>query len=160
MGFYATTTSLATCIPDFSDDITATTALFDQCISDAEAECNKYLSRRYDLTVWQTSAAAVPPMLRSLSLKLAEGYFWQRASRGAKESLARGSNLEKNALVNLKDIAEYKANLVDTAGAAIVGADDQDFRVLCNTSDYTPTFNERSSLSWRKDRDKNDDEDM
>lgn len=159
MGYYATTTSLATVIPDFEAD-TATTALFGQCITDAESECNKWLSRRYDLTTWQTSGAAVPPMLRTLALTYAEGLFWQRASRGAKESLARGKELKKDALENLKNIAEYKANLVDTAGAGIEGADDQDFRVLCNTSDYTPTFNERDPIRWKKDRDKNDDEDM
>lgn len=160
MGFYvSTTTSLETRLVDVEFD-TATTSLVNNCIEDAEAEVNKWLSKRYDLSPYQTTTAAVPPMMRSLAVKLAEGYYWQRASRGSKESLSRGNSLEKNALQNLKDLSEFKANLVDTAGSLIVDdPDNSSFRVLNNTSDYRPTFNEGSSAHWRVDRDKIDDSD-
>lgn len=160
MGFYVlTTTSLETRLVDVEFD-TATTSLVSNCIEDAEAECNKWLSKRYNLSPFQTTTAAIPPMMRSLAVRLSEGYYWQRASRGAKESLARGNSLEKNVLQNLKDISEYKANLVDTAGSLITDdPDNGSYRVLNNTSNYRPTFNEGNSSHWRVDRDKIDDSD-
>lgn len=157
MGFYATTTALSARMPDLELD-TATTALVSACIDDAEAEVNKYLSRRYSLASFQTTTAAIPPIMRAITVKLSEGYLWQRNSRGAKESLARGNSLEKGALLNLKDITEYQANLVDTAGALILDdANNSAYRVLCNTSGYEPTFNEGPSLDWGVDQDKIDD---
>ena len=158
MGFYvATTTTLSVRMPDVDFD-SLTTSLVSACIDDAEAEVNKWVSRRYSLTSYQTTTAAIPPMMRSLTIKLAEGYFWQRNSRGSKESLTRGNNLEKGVLANLKDLSEYKASLVDTAGALIPNdTNNGAFRVLCNTTDYRDTFNEGPSSKWKVDPDKLDD---
>lgn len=156
MSFYATTTALTTRMPDVDFD-SLTTLLVTDCITDGEAEVNKWLSRRYSLAGYQTTTAAIPPMMRTLTIRLAEGYFWQRNSRGAKESLARGRELIKYALDNLKDICDYKASLVDTAGSLIPTDENAGaFRVLSSTTDFRDTFNEGKSSQWKVDRDKLD----
>ena len=49
MGLYATLTSLYPRMVNVTED-TATSALLTECLSDAEAEVNKFLSRRYDIS--------------------------------------------------------------------------------------------------------------
>jgi len=135
---------------------TATTSLATRLITHAENEVNKYLSRRYDVSAFNTSTA-IPPLVTSLTETLAEGYMYQRMSRGGKEAMARANELIKQAVSNLKDIAEYKLDLVDTNGSSIVDMSQTAYRVLCNTSDYTPTFAEDDELNWEVDTDKLDD---
>lgn len=135
---------------------TATTSLATRLITHAENEVNKYLSRRYDVSAFNTSTA-IPPLVTSLTETLAEGYMYQRMSRGGKEAMARANELIKQAVSNLKDIAEYKLDLVDTNGSSIVDMSQTAYRVLCNTSDYTPTFAEDDELNWEVDIDKLDD---
>ena len=55
----------------------------------AEAEVNKYLSKRYDLSsaTFKTSGA-IPPIVTMLTERMAEGYLWRWVSRGGKESIA------------------------------------------------------------------------
>ena len=154
--FYATTSSLETRMPDIEFD-TATTSLAQECITDAEAEVNKWLSKRYDLSSYQTTTADIPPLMRSLTLRLAQGYFWEQNSRGSKESLTRSKGYIQRVMDNLAALAESKANLLDTAGSII--ADDPDnssTRVLCSTSDFKATFNEGKSRKWKVDPDKID----
>lgn len=135
---------------------TATTSLASRLITHAENEVNKYLSRRYDVSAFNTSTA-VPPLVTSLTETLAEGYMYQRMSRGGKEAMARANDLIKMAVNNLNDIANYKLDLVDTSGSSIVDMSQTAYRVLCNTSDYTPTFGEDNELDWEVDTDKLDD---
>lgn len=135
---------------------TATTSLATRLITHAENEVNKYLSRRYDVSAFNTSTA-IPPLVTSLTETLAEGYMYQRMSRGGKEAMTRANELIKQAVSNLKDIAEYKLDLVDTNGSSIVDMSQTAYRVLCNTSDYTPTFAEDDELNWEVDIDKLDD---
>lgn len=137
---------------------TATSALATEMINDAEAEVNKYLSRRYDISSssFQTTTS-IPPIVRSLSTTLAEGYMWQRLSRGGKESLTRGNDLIEGVLNNLKLIAEFEADLSLTDGSLVPEAVSSTSRVLSNTEDYVNTFNEDDSLSWSVDPDKIDD---
>lgn len=135
---------------------TATTSLASRLIIHAENEVDKYLSRRYDVSQFNTSTA-VPPLVTSLTETLAEGYMYQRMSRGGKEAMARANDLIKMAVNNLNDIANYKLDLVDTAGSSIVDMSQTAYRVLCNTSDYTPTFAEDNELDWEVDTDKLDD---
>ncbi len=158
MPFYvATITALSVRMPDLDFD-SLTTAMVEASFEDAENEINKWLSRRYDLSPYQTTTASIPPMMRSLAIRLAEAYTWQRNSRGSKESLTRGNSIEKQVLANLLDLREYKASLVDTAGALI--PDDKNngaFRVLSNTKDYRDTFNEGPSSGWKLDATKRQD---
>lgn len=157
MGIYATTTSLDTLMPGVTFD-TATTALASKLITRAENEVNKYLSRRYDLSgsPFDTSTS-IPPLVTSLTEMIAEGYFWKANSRGGKESLARGEGLLKDARENLKMLAEYKADLLDTSGDPVADMTSPSYRVLSNTTNYTPTFAEDSETSWAVDGDKLDD---
>ena len=135
-----------------------TTTLCSKLIDDAEAEINKYLSKRYDLTAntFQTSTG-VPPLVRQLTERLTEGYMWQSMSRGSKESLARAAMIEKQVLANLTQLSEYKLDLVATNGSVIVDMSQSAYRVLVNTADYIETFAEDDETSWAVDPDKLED---
>lgn len=148
MGNYATTTSLAIRMINVSFD-TATTALATEMINDAEAEINKWLSRRYDIgSAYFQTTTSIPPVVRMLCMRLSEGYMWKAMSRGGKESLERGDGMIKPVMDNLKAIAEYEAELLDTAGSLIVDMSNTSCRVLSNTKDYSNTFNEDPALNW------------
>lgn len=157
MGTYATTTSLQTRLINTSFD-TATAALATEMITDAESEVNKYLARRYDLTgaTFQTSTS-IPPLVRQMATRLAEGYMWKAMSRGSKESLSRGKELIDGVMKNLADLSEYKGELLMTSGALVPDMSNTAYRVLSNTKNYSPTFNEDKPTSWRVDGDKLDD---
>jgi hypothetical protein len=126
-------------------------------IEHAEAEVNKYLSNRYDISAstFQTSSS-IPPLVRSLTEQLSEGYMWQHLSRGGagERSVARGQELINNATANLQLIADYKMHLLDTVGATIADMSNTSYRVQSNTVDYTPTFAEDSEQNWAVDSDK------
>lgn len=134
---------------------TATTLLCTKLITHAENEVNKFLSKRYDLSssTFLTSTS-IPPLVTSLAETLTEGYMYQRMSRGNKEWTSRGKELINQAIDNLKLIADYKEDLVNSAGAPLSDMSQTAFRVLCNTSDYTTTFDEDSELNWKVDSDK------
>jgi hypothetical protein len=157
MGTYATTTALDIVMIGVNFD-TATSALATKVITQAENKINQFLSKRYDLSssTFQTSTS-IPPQVTTLCEQLAEGYMWQKNSRSGKESIQRGKDLVEEALKDLKAIAEYKANILDTTGAIIPDASTSNQKVLCNTSDYTNTFNEDDELSWAIDADKLED---
>lgn len=157
MGTYATTTSLQIIMVGVNFN-TLTTSLATKMISQAEAEVNRYLSKRYDLTsnTFHTSTS-IPPLVTALTERMAEGYMWKAQSRGGKESLKRGEDLIKETRESLQAIAQYKMDLLDTSGSVIVDMSNTSYRVLCNTTNYTPTFNEDSELLWQQDSDKLDD---
>ena len=148
MGTYATSTSIATLLVDFPTLNTASTSLIGKCITHAENEVNKYLSRRYDTTAW--ISGTVPPLVTSLTETYAEGLLWMRMSRGGKDSIARGQTLIDMALQNLKDIAAYKANLIDSDGS-LTDARTTNLGVLGDTDDYMTTFAEDDPLNWEID---------
>lgn len=157
MGTYATTTALATVMVGVTFD-TATTALASKMIDRAEAEVNKYLSRRFDLTsAYFQTATSIPPLVRSLTEQIAEGMAWKSMSRGAEESLERGDALIKSALENLVLIQSFKSDLVNTAGSVIPDFGNTAMRVKSNTAGYVSTFAEDSELAWRVDPNKLDD---
>jgi phage gp36-like protein len=137
---------------------TPTTELATEMITDAENEIDKYLSRRYDISsaYFQTSTS-IPPLVRSLATKLAEGYMWSQNARAGKDSVARGEKLVKSVLDNLQMISEYKLHLLDSAGSRLPESDNSAYSVKCNTSDYPTTFNEDDALSWAVSTDKLDD---
>ncbi len=159
MGTYATTTALATLMvgSDFSNS--ATSALATKCITHAETEINKYLSRRYDLSssYFQTSTA-VPPIVTTWCEQLAMGYMYRQLSRGGKDAIKRGEELIKEVKSNLLDVAEFKLHVTDSAGSMLPDdTSNSSYRVLCNTIDYSNTFNEDDELDWAVDSDKLDD---
>jgi hypothetical protein len=157
MGLYATTTSLDTIMIGLNFD-TATTALATKMITHAENEINKYLSKRYDLSSSQfQTSTSIPPLITSLCERLSEGYIWKSNSRGGKESLARGKELVTEVIENLMLISSYKLDLLDSSGSVISDMSNTAFRVLCNTTGYTNTFDEGSELGWVVDPDKLDD---
>jgi len=157
VGIYATTSSLQTRLVNVVFD-TATTSLAAEMITDAEAEVNKYLSKRYDLSsnYFQTSTST-PPVVRMLTTRLATAMMWEAMSRGSKESLARAAQIQKHIIGNLESIRDYKVDLVDTAGSVISDMSNTSYRVLSNTTNYAPTFNEDDELDWAVDSDKLDD---
>ena len=152
---YATTTALQTLMIGTNFD-TATTALGVKLITHAENEINKYLSKRYDMTAF-TATASVPPMITSWCETLAEGYMCQRMSRGGKEAMARGQTLIDQVIGNLKLVADYKLDLVNTAGSVIADMSNTAYRVLCNTTNYANTFNEDDPNNWEVSDTKLDD---
>lgn len=158
MGTYATTTALATVMVGVNFSATGMATLTSKAVDHAEAEVNKYLSKRYDISgaTFQTSAS-IPPLVRMLTEQLAEGYCWRWLSRGSKESLARGSTLIKEAKENLVLIADGSMPLIDTAGSTVTEDADSTSQIKCNTTNYTDTFGEDSELNWAPDSDKIDD---
>lgn len=154
MGTYATTTSLEVLMSDTTFN-TATTSLCDKLIVHAENEVNKYLSKRYDISLFV--AGSVPPLVTSLAETLTEGYMYQRMSRGSKEGMGRAKDLIKQAIDNLTLIADYKLDLINTAGSSVAEDSNSSYQIISNTKNYSPTFNEDDELNWRVDSDKLDD---
>lgn len=134
---------------------TATTSLASKLITHAENEVNKWISKRYDVSSF--TSTSIPPLVTSLSETLAEGYLYQRMSRGGKESLGRGKELISQATENLKMISEYKLDILDANGDVLADMSNTSYRILSSTSEYSDTFNEDDPLSWAVDQDKLDD---
>jgi hypothetical protein len=155
MGLYATTTAIATYLIGTTMD-TATTSLVTKCITNAENEVDKYISERYDVSIW-TASGDVPPLVTTWTEKLSLSEYYQFASRGSKDSLARGAQFRKQVIDNLTMIKEYKCNLVDSSGDDIAERTNNSYRVRSNTTSYTPTFDEGTPLQWTTDPDKLDD---
>lgn len=129
--------------------------LASDCITDAENEINKRLSVKYDVSGW-TTFALTPPAVQTLCKWLALGYLHEATARGSKEAYARADRYIKKAMDNINDILEGDAALVDSSGA-VIDEDSDDNPVYCNTTNYSPTFNEDSPVNWGPDQDKLDD---
>lgn len=160
MSTYCTTTSLQTLMVGTTFD-TATAALASDCIIQAESEINKYLSRRYDISASPfNTSTSIPPMVQTLAKWLSMSYVYENLARGSgpnNDVFTRSNRLNKRAIDNLTLIAEYKLDLLDSSGSTVTEAPNSSFRVLCNTSDYSNTFNEDDELDWAVDQDKLDD---
>jgi hypothetical protein len=156
MGIYSTTTTLQIAMIGSSFD-TATTLLAADMITDAESEVNKYLSQRYDIgsSPFDTSTT-IPPIVKSCTKWLAMGYTYEQLSRGG-DTNPRAQRLIDRAIDNLKMISEFKLNVLDSAGSVVADSSSSNFRVQCNTTDYSNTFNEDDELHWSVDSDKLDD---
>ena len=156
MGIYATSTSLQTLMIGTEFD-TATTSLASKLITHAENEINKYLSKRYDIGSFNDTSTSVPPIVTSICETLAEGYMYQRMSRGGKEAIARSKQYIDQAMSNLQLIADYKLDLVDSSGDRINDLSTGAFQILSTTNTYSNTFNEDDQLNWAVDSQKLDD---
>ena len=157
MGTYATTTHLDLVMVGVNFSATDQTTLASKAIDHAEAEVNKYLSKRYDVSSFQNTSTSVPPIIRMLAEQLAEGYTWVWTSRGQEDLLKHGRGLIKEAKENLQAIADYKLDVLNTGGSVVTDLSNTAYSVRCNTSDYTPTFGEDSETAWSVDADKLDD---
>lgn len=135
---------------------TNTTSLANKLIGHAENEIDKYLSKRYDISQWNTSTS-VPPIITSICETLTEGYMQQRMARGGKEALTRGTTLIKQATDNLLAISLYKMDVLNSLGGVVNDMSQTAYRVLSNTDGYTPTFGEDDELKWKVDQNKLDD---
>lgn len=155
MGTYCTTTSLETLMVGTTFD-SLTTALASKCVDFAESEANKYLGKRYNIASWD-SAGSTPPMVRTLCEWLGMGYTYISMDRGKDRVDKRGEKFIELAKENLKDIAEYKADLFDTSGSLVTDISTTSIRILSNTDSYTNTFDEDNPLNWAVDSDKLDD---
>lgn len=136
---------------------TVTTNLIVDLITDAEAEVDKYLSKRFDLSAstFQTSTSC-PPILTKITKQLVKGYFYRDNSRGGKESLTRAKEYISEALDNLKMIADYKVDLTSSDGSLVTDKENTSWRIQSSTEDYTDTFGEDDSKNWVVDPDKLD----
>ena len=155
MGKYCTTTSIETLWGGTS--FTNLTALASEFIDEAEAEANKYLSQRYDISTatFQTTTS-IPVALTNICKWYAIGYLYEATARGSKDSIARADRYIKKAQKNINDIVKYDANLVDSTGAEIADNSTQ-LLILSSTEDYAPTFNEDDPLNWGVDSTKKTD---
>lgn len=155
---YSTTTTLQLTLYGVNFSAANMTTLAAKAIEHSEAEINKYLSKRYDLSssTFQTTTS-IPPIVRMMSERLAEGYMWKWVSRGSKESIERGEGMIKDVISNLESIRSYKMDILNTAGSIITELSNTAYRVQCSTSDYQNTFNEDDSTSWVSDPDKLED---
>ena len=155
MGTYCTTTSLSTAMMGTNFD-TATTSLATDMIEDAESEVDKYLSNRYDLSGAPfLTSTTIPPIVKSCTKWLSMGYMYQQLARGAESP--RADALVKRATDNLTMISGFKLNVLDSAGSIVADGADSTYRIQCNTTDYSNTFNEDDELNWAVDPDKLDD---
>ena len=134
---------------------TATTVLANRCITWAENEVNKWLSKRYDIAspTFQT-VSSIPPMVTSWTEWLSVGYMHDSNSRGSKDSFKRAKIFKDRAMSDLKLVSEYELDLMDSTGSIIIDKPDNSFQVLSNTDDYSNTFNEDDPLNWKIDSDK------
>lgn len=160
MGLYATTTTLSLVMVGVDFSATNMTTLGSKAIEQAENEVNKYLSKRYDLaSAYFQTTTSIPPLVRSITEKLAEANMWDFLSRGGagKESRERAKELRaqmigsKNDPGNLMMIASRTLDLVDSVGSVIPESSSSNMQVLCNTSSYQTTFNEDDELNWAVD---------
>ncbi len=156
MGTLATTTSIQIMMVGTVFD-TVTTALVAQCLTQAENEIKKQLSKRYDISsTYFTSSAVTPPQINTLAERLTIGYAYEAMARGSKEGYARADRYIKQVMDNLTQLREGEVQLFDTAGDLI----DElalEWQVQHTGENYSPTFNEDDPKNWKVDRDKLED---
>lgn len=130
------------------------TAAASLCITQAEDEIKKQLSKRYDVSsaTFQTSTS-IPPMLQHIALWLSLGYFFQISSRGGPESMKRGKTFIDQAMANLMQLANREVDLVNSSGSPISELGGY-MAMTSTTKNYSPTFNEDDPLDWAVDSDK------
>lgn len=161
MPLYASFTSLQTLMVGMNLTTTSNLGSVTTMVIDrAERRINSVLARRYDLsTAYFQTTSSIPPQLREWATMLAQGYLWKESARAGagKEAMARGEGLLKEVFADLKLLAAYELELVDTAGSLVPDMSETSYRVLCNTTNYVDTFDEGEENSWRVDPDKLED---
>lgn len=155
MGLYATTTGIETMAVGIQ--FTGLTTVASECITQAENEINKKLSRRYDIgsSYFQTTTS-IPPMVRDMALRLGLGYFYEATARGGKESYTRADRYINGVMANLDDILAMKVDLVNSLGAALTTISTY-MGMTSTSSGYSSTFDEDDPLDWAVNSTKLDD---
>jgi hypothetical protein len=156
MGTFCTTTALDILMPGTTFN-TATTAIADKCITQAENHIRKYLSKRYDVSgaAFQTSTS-VPPVVTTMCEEMAMGHMYMYVGRGTTGDITRAKALIEHSKKCLMDIVENDGDLVDSSGDTISERTNR-MAIKSNTVDYIDTFAEDSPLNWTIDDDKLDD---
>jgi hypothetical protein len=131
---------------------TATVAVAGECITWAEDEIRKYLSRRYDMSsaAFQTSTST-PPIVKSWATRLSIGYTEIQLARGGKEAIALGESKVDSVLKNLELVAEGILSVSDSTGSLLTESDNSAFKVQSSTSGYKETFDVDDPLDWEID---------
>lgn len=137
---------------------TGQTALAAKCITWSEAEIGKYLSKRYDLSASPfNTSSSIPPMVVMWAENLSQGYMYRQLGRGSKESMERFKFYTESVIENMKAVSEYKMDLLASSGSVVADMSNSAYRVQCNTTNYSNTFNEDDELSWKVSSNKEDD---
>jgi len=155
MGNYATTTSISEILPGFLKGNTTTTDAFGTSVmarrfNDAEAEINGVIAARYSLPF-----TTVPPLVRSLTAKLAAGYAIRDGF--AVEGLRRNQYLDdfKEAKDTLKMLVTGDMKLTYTDGSLVPVNTSSRFK--SSAENYTPIFGRDEPKKWTRDQDEIDD---
>ncbi len=150
-----TTTAMSTRMVGTVFD-TATTSLATQCITDAQNEINKRLTKRYDLTASPfNTTTAYPPQYTTMIEMLAIGYMYENLSRGGKDAYNRADRYIDKVMENIDDLLNGEAQLVDSTGSPVTESDSE--WAVYGTDNYSPTFNEDDPDNWEVSQDKLDD---
>jgi len=130
---------------------TATTTLADKACARAETEINKYICKRYDVSNYTFTTS--PPLLYSLCDDLSVGYMYLAMGRGSKESFTRAKMYMDPAMLNLREIRDYKGDLYDTSGSIIADSSNGSYYAKSTTEDYDNIFDLDDPIKWRIDSD-------
>ncbi len=156
MGTFATTTSIQVMMVGTVFD-SVTTSLVAECLSQAENEIKKQLSKRYDIsTAYFTDSAQTPPQVQTMAKRLTIGYAYEAMARGSKEGFARADRYIKQVMENLCQLREGEVQLFDAAGI-LIEETPTEWQVQHTGDNYAPTFNEDDPKNWKVDRDKLED---
>ena len=120
-----------------------------------DADCSKRYS--IPLNAANTSTAAVPPLVRTISADLASA--WTYRAYYPKDSAAVNEWPEqfiKAALERLKLIREGEIDLTDTAGSLLVERDEA--TKIASSTPYPPDFGHGDAVTWLRDSEKLSDE--
>lgn len=154
MGTFATYTSFATLVPDWTFGAAMNT-LGGFCVNWAESQVKARLARRYNVGNAPFTVFTTTSMLTNITEELALGYLFKLSSRGAKQQIDRGNALMESALAQIKDLADHRMDLLDASLGTSVIADRSDSQVIfASMAAYHPTFDEDDPLNWGTDDDK------
>lgn len=154
MGTFATTTAIDTLIPGVDLSTTTASSLASKCITWAENRVKSCLSKRYDVSAWNTSTS-VPPQVTSITEMLASGYFFKKISRGGPASIERGNESIKDANSELMELAKKQCDLLDSTGSFVSERSTEvSASVISSTNAYYTTFDEDDPINWSIDPDK------
>jgi phage gp36-like protein len=159
MGDYTSETIIMSLMPQLpqtgSSGYAVMSALVAQAITDAEAEINGYLARRYNLPF-----STVPVQVRALANNLAQYYTYLNAYSA--DNINRNNWSEGQStryeiqLKKLEAIADGSMALTLTNGSLVLQASATSL-VMSANKDYQPIFDLDTSTAWTLDSDRKDD---
>lgn len=159
MGDYTTEAKIWTLMPQLpltgSAGYTVASALVTQAITDAEAEINGYIARRYNLPF-----SAVPVQVRMIADCLAQFYTYlglYSADNMNRNNFSEGQSTKYEIQIKrLESIADGTISLTLTNGSLIVQPSSTSMVVSANMN-YASTFNVDTCTSWKTDSDRLED---